>query len=240
MKGLFSIQGGKSFQRKKIVDNFPKEYSVYVEPFVGAGSVFFEKPKTPNEIINDKDADTIFVYRMLQKYPSPPRFTVSTTTKEEFLKYKKMTPKNEVEKLEKILVLFFHSWRGSRESYAPSRASMSIKDSYLFKHWNEYHNRLKGVKIYNKDWKEVVSPYLDNANALIYLDPPYETEDYDNVTKAANRTSYYGVINLNSLILTLQKAKCKFMLSFSNHPELKKRLKEFNVKSYKTQKTIKN
>lgn len=240
MKGLFSIQGGKSFQRKQIVSKFPKDYSVYIEPFVGAGSVFFEKPKTPNEIINDKDSYTIFVYKMIQKNPTAPTLKVDKVSKEQYLYWKKMTPKTDVEKLQKILVLMFFSWRGSRESYAASRLNLSIKNSYLMRHWSEYHERLKGVKIYNKDWKEVVQPYLKNPNAFIYLDPPYETDDSKDVTKAANTTSYYGRINLNSLILTLKDAKCKFMLSFSNNPELKKRMKEFNISTYSTNKTIKN
>ena len=44
--------GGKSLLADKIVDAIPK-HETYIEPFFGAGHVFFKKPKSKFEVIND-------------------------------------------------------------------------------------------------------------------------------------------------------------------------------------------
>ena len=96
MRPLFSLQGGKAFQGKMLVEKFPTECTTYIEPFVGAGGVFFEKEKHQNEIINDKDSDTIFVFKMIQKLPEAPKLTGELCdTKEKFIKWKNLSPKTE-------------------------------------------------------------------------------------------------------------------------------------------------
>ena len=236
MRPLFSLQGGKAFQGKMLVEKFPTECTTYIEPFVGAGGVFFEKEKHQTEIINDKDSDTIFVFKMIQKLPEAPKLTGELCdTKEKFIKWKNLSPKTEIERLNKILILQKCSWRGNRDTYAPSRVG-TINSTNFIKKWGKYHQRLKGVKIYNKDWKDIVQPYKNDSNAFIYLDPPYETTDSKNVTKASNDGNYYGKINLNELILFLNECKCKWMLSFSLNKELMKRMKGFNIKTYTTRK----
>ena len=42
MKTPFGRVGGKRFLSKYIISLFPDSYSTYVEPFFGAGSVFFK------------------------------------------------------------------------------------------------------------------------------------------------------------------------------------------------------
>jgi site-specific DNA-adenine methylase len=88
----------------------------------------------------------------------------------------------------------------------------------------------------NKDWKDIVQAYKNDSNAFIYLDPPYETTDSINITKASKDGEYYGKINLNELILFLNECKCKWMLSFTLNKELMKRMKGFNIKTYTTRK----
>ena len=59
----FSRCGGKSRSAKKIISYFPNDYTLYIEPFFGAGNIFFRLPedkKTNPMIINDLD-DDIFI-----------------------------------------------------------------------------------------------------------------------------------------------------------------------------------
>jgi UPF0755 protein len=55
----FGRCGGKSLLAPKIISLFPdvEDYNVYIEPFVGAGNVFFriEKEEGIKEVLNDKD-----------------------------------------------------------------------------------------------------------------------------------------------------------------------------------------
>jgi len=50
--------GGKSKVAKQIIAKMPP-HEVYVEPFAGAAHVFFQKPKAPKNILNDKNRELI-------------------------------------------------------------------------------------------------------------------------------------------------------------------------------------
>lgn len=238
MRPICTMPGGKAFQGEMLVERFPR-YSVYVEPFVGAGGVFFAKPKMGKEIISDKDPELIFVYRMLQRLPAPPKIQIDKVSREVFEKYKRMKPTSDIERLKKFLVLQQASWRGNRVTYAPARAEMySVKDSLFLRRWPQYHERLKGVTILNQDWKSVVKPHLNNPDAFIYLDPPYETGTSSDVTSASNEKSWYGIINIDELAEMLSKAKAKWMLSFSLNKELMKKMDKFTIRTYTTRKEL--
>ena len=69
----FGRTGGKSKLAEKIIGLFPEtsEYNTFVEPFVGAGNIFFRTIKDPRitEVINDKDIQVIRILRALKKDP---------------------------------------------------------------------------------------------------------------------------------------------------------------------------
>ena len=41
LKPIIKWSGGKSDEIKQFISYFPKDYSLYIEPFIGGGSVFF-------------------------------------------------------------------------------------------------------------------------------------------------------------------------------------------------------
>ena len=53
---MFSRVGGKSKIKNYIISKMPK-HKIYVEPFIGGGSVFFSKEPVNINIINDKDIE---------------------------------------------------------------------------------------------------------------------------------------------------------------------------------------
>lgn len=60
--------GNKSGIAKEILKYFP-EHKIYIEPFFGAGGMFFNKPKAKYNIVNDIDSDVfnLFMVVMNQK-----------------------------------------------------------------------------------------------------------------------------------------------------------------------------
>jgi len=52
---FFRCIGGKHWLAKLIVELIP-EHEIYVEPFVGAGHVFFAKERSKTEVLNDADS----------------------------------------------------------------------------------------------------------------------------------------------------------------------------------------
>ena len=51
-----------------IIGHFPKHHS-YVEPFFGSGAVFFNKPRSDIETVNDLDSDIVNLFDCIRKDP---------------------------------------------------------------------------------------------------------------------------------------------------------------------------
>jgi DNA adenine methylase len=60
--------GGKAYLARRIIALFPG-HRVYCEPFLGAGSVLLNKPKSPVELAGDLDAGLIGFWRNLRSRP---------------------------------------------------------------------------------------------------------------------------------------------------------------------------
>jgi DNA adenine methylase len=57
--------GRKQKLAKKIIQYFP-EHNIYIEPFFGAGGLFFNKPKTQYNFINDYNKDVYNLFMVLK------------------------------------------------------------------------------------------------------------------------------------------------------------------------------
>ncbi len=66
MKTPISYYGGKQQLASKIVSLFP-EHKIYCEPFIGGAAVFFAKPASHAEIINDINSEVTNFYEVLQR-----------------------------------------------------------------------------------------------------------------------------------------------------------------------------
>ncbi|MCP3943934.1 MAG: DNA adenine methylase, partial [Desulfobacteraceae bacterium] len=67
MKSPLAYIGGKSKLSKQIVSLIP-EHKIYCEVFSGGAWVFFRKPPSKVEVINDLDSDLISFYRVVQNH----------------------------------------------------------------------------------------------------------------------------------------------------------------------------
>ena len=56
--------GNKSKLAVKIQQYFPK-HKLYIEPFFGAGGMFFHKPKAKYNILNDLDSDVFNLFQVV-------------------------------------------------------------------------------------------------------------------------------------------------------------------------------
>jgi DNA adenine methylase len=64
----FRYAGGKFYARKLILEHIPK-HNIYIEPFVGGGSIFFAKNKVKHNQLNDIDCELINVYKIIKDEP---------------------------------------------------------------------------------------------------------------------------------------------------------------------------
>lgn len=212
----FSRMGGKTYLRKKLYSMFPTDFDIYVEPFFGAGRLFFTRPKPDCrrcEVINDLDKDIYNHFKDIQKVsvediekmnfrPSKKRF--------EALKQMK-PPTNPVDRLYRFLYLNWNSFGGKGSTYA-NKARYTKKAS-LIKKLPLIQERLKGVVLKNKDYKTILRDY-DSPSTFFYLDPPYYNVDVSAYT--------HKYIDFEELFDILKHLEGKFMLSINDDPYIRR------------------
>lgn len=182
-KSPMHYTGGKFYIADWIVSLMPK-HEIYVEPFFGAGWVFFTKPRAKVEVINDIDDRIYALFKVLsdeelfQKFVEKIWF-IGASEKLHYEMLERLKSR-ELDLVDKAVAFFYINhfslsgnlderfviWRVGNKALTYER----IKERLL-----AIHRRLKGVAVLNRDWKEVVEKY-DGENVLHYLDPPYVLE----------------------------------------------------------------
>jgi len=213
--------GGKKLLKKRIVDNiFPNGYEdmIYVEPFIGAGHVYFYKKPSVKEVINDLDTDVIDMFKGIKKFNGD---RISKTINGHYNKqdYKDIVSGHPVSPFGKFIQLLLR-YKLSFYSNGKTFGVESINSNY----GNSYNDRLKNTSIYNKDFKTLIKKY-DSGNTLFYLDPPYENSDklYKHDTQPI-KDVYEAVKNIKGL----------FIISYNDSKEAKELFKDYNIIKLKT------
>jgi len=219
--------GGKSRLAKTIISRIPK-HICYVEPFAGAAWVFFKKPPSKVEVLNDRDNNIVNVYRIIQHHP------------EEFLKQFKtlfisrtlfdLLKRHDDECLTDIhrAVKWFYILKvcfggravnpsfGTGTTHSRGLNLLDLEETIVQIHW-----RLARVTIENKPYQEVIAIY-DRPHTFFYLDPPYFG------IKAYRLNFEPG--DFEELASVLEGLRGKFLLSLNDHPEVRRLFAGFNIK----------
>lgn len=222
MKSFIGRQGGKSRIKNRIITAFPPKeaYDVYVEPFVGGGSVFLAQ-KTDKEIINDFDKDIYHIWSDIRKVsPDDVNKYNFRLTKTKFDKLLEANPTNPVERLYRNLYLSFNSFASLRKNINP----VPSKRNTFRKRFPEIKERLKDVTIENKDYYDILKKY-DSDKTLFYLDPPY----YGTANKSYSNQN----IDFADLAGRIADLKGYVVLSVNDDPDIRKLFKGFKIRKVK-------
>lgn len=205
-------------------------HTLYAEPFVGMGGVFFRRQAKPKaEVINDRSGDVVCLFRILQRhYPQfMDALKFQITSRREFERLSASDPLTltDLERAARFLYLQRLAFGGkvSGRSFGavydgPARFNLNRPAPML----EDVHARLAGVIIENLDWPEFITRY-DRAGTLFYMDPPYfGSEDY--YGKALFSRDQYEV-----MAEQLAGLKGRFILSINDTPEIRSTFKRFDM-----------
>lgn len=173
--------GGKWNIAPWIISHFP-EHENYVEPCSGACSVLLRKPRSTLETINDLDNQVITFFSVLRDKSDELIRKIALTPWARLEYESSLIPcEDEIEQARRFFISCWMSynggtgnnprlfgWRHTTDSRSRLPASFDIINHSLA----QITERLQGVQIENRDYKDVIRTY-DNDAALIYLDPPY-------------------------------------------------------------------
>lgn len=167
-----------------IVGHLPP-HTTYVEPFFGSGGVFFSKPPSKAEYINDLDGDVANLFRVMREQPERLAALVDLTpyAREEYELSMDEAVADPVERARRTLIRHWMSvggngggryvtgWRHSGAKAARSK-SCTFEWDRLPERILAHGKRLKAAHVDNRPALEVLGR-LNNPSVLAYVDPPY-------------------------------------------------------------------
>jgi DNA adenine methylase len=173
--------GGKSRLRKTILERIP-EHTCYVEPFFGAGWVYFGKDPSKVEVINDIDKELINMFRMI-KYHAPEIERVleyEFSGRDMFEEYKHCTVEylTEIQRAVRFLYLISQSFAGKGATYGYGTNKGPSPQIFYKGVLNDIKERLRNTYVENKSFEDIIKRY-DRPHSFFFCDPPYfETAGY--------------------------------------------------------------
>ncbi len=175
--------GSKWSLAQDIVNLFGTHYH-YVEPYFGSGAVFFSKPVSPHELINDMNSLVVNFFRVLRDQTDDFVFALEATpwSRDEYDQSHIQTG-DAVEDARRFVTRVWQAhasdlakktgWknRGSKQS----ARGMSVRWQRVPSELAAMAERLKDAEIENRPALEVMRRFA-TKDTLIYADPPYLME----------------------------------------------------------------
>ncbi|MDR3631546.1 MAG: DNA adenine methylase [Desulfocapsaceae bacterium] len=226
MKGVIPYFGGKSRLAKTIINKIP-EHTCYVEVFAGGASIFFAKPPSPAEVINDLDKDLATLYRAIKHHPEElyRQFKFSLVSRIEFEREKEVNPETltDIQRAARYLYLQKSAFGGhiTGQTFGTSttgkpRLNLLTLESSLEEAWR----RLAHVIIECKDFRDLI-PRYDRPHSFFFLDPPYwNIPGY--------KYDFTGQDFLDLRVI-LENMKGKFLMTLNDTPEIRDMFRGFSI-----------
>jgi len=231
MKTPITYYGGKQQLAKKILEIIPPHH-IYTEPFCGGAAVFFRKPVSKVEVLNDTNQELINFYKVIQREFTALESEIAITLhsrnqhRQARAVYSNPDLFSDVKRAWAIWVLANEGFAGMLDgSFGYCRTGKTTKsiinkrDSFSY----EYAIRLESVQLECTDAVRIINS-RDTSETFHYCDPPYYNSDcghYDGYSKD----------DFHNLLEVLSHIKGKFLLSSYPSPILDFYIKNNNWNS---------
>jgi DNA adenine methylase len=221
LQPIFCRVGNKTTLIDDILKVIP-QHTTYVEPFVGGASIFWNKSKAKQNVLNDLDSELINGYKALKKASINPKDYPVIDDKDVNVRLKKLNEfvnKNHTNPNSIVLSLMYNSCntfssKGIGKIYKGRSLQSKVNNIEFFV------KKLKqNVILTNQDYKSILKKY-DKPSTFFFLDPPYEK------SKGLYKKSYIDYVEMESI---LKKLKGKFLLTINDSPEIRKIFSGFNI-----------
>jgi len=210
--------GSKRRIKDVIKEHAPEEFDTYVEPFVGAGHIYFHLTSPSiKSYLNDKDEMVADGYRLLKSnipITDIERFkTMSPRDIQAFVAESHTKP---IDKLAKIL----YRQCGTYGALAKEKDKI-IRFRNLepkLRKIPKFSEFMKNTTVTNSDYKALLKH--DSPRTFFFFDPPYEQSK-----------SFYQnfIIDYEDMARQLNKLKGKFILTINDSPQIREIFKDFDI-----------
>ena len=220
-KPPFGYCGAKQRISRQIISALPP-HNCWVEAFCGSAALTLAKVPAPIEIINDQDDQIVNLFDQLRNNSEALFEAVALTpyARAEFERARS----NEIvidplEKARRFLVatmLTVNGTNGSTHSGFSFSTSYSREDvearvnrwKNMPKRLEKVVQRLRNIRVENRDARELLDFFVDRPATLMYLDPPYFVKRDHRYVIDANDEAFH-----EELLKKCLKARCMLLIS---------------------------
>lgn len=210
--------GNKSKIAGKLKNHFP-EHLIYVEPFFGAGGMFFNKQRAKHNIVNDLDSDVFNLFQvvMSQKKELEEAFYLMPLHSD-LLDYWKTNKETEpIRKALRFILMSNYTYLGKQDTLLVN-ARRNDKDVFYSKIDTTF-KLLENTKFTNYDFRKFFKsisftdidfgkPSGEREATFIYADPPYL-----NTVDTYSDSETWTEADCIDLFNCLEESKCKWAMS---------------------------
>lgn len=217
MRPVLKYPGSKWKLAQWIISNFPPNYKkmTYLEPYFGSGAVFFNKPRSSVETINDIDGNVINLFKVIRDNPEELARLIRFTpwSRLEYKQSYDLTDDLTDDLIENARRFLVRSWMaiGSKTSDITGWRNNIKGINGNLTQWNyglpeeiiNVSNRLltDGKGIVQIETKPAINVIIRHRkrNVIIYVDPPYPLQTRSNRIYANEMTDNNHIELLETL-----------------------------------------
>ena len=237
-KSLFPWVGGKARLLRELYDRWPANFDHYVEPFLGGGSVFFNRNFEGKTIeLADYQPDIVNAWVVVRDHPEDllQEFEkyVKLDSKEFFLKIRKklnLKIKRPIERAALFIYLTKRSYGSMMRISKKGKYCITFNTKKQLSKLIEsdvmaISSRLKGSSIKHQSFLEAKIE-IKKGRSFYYIDPPYYNT-YGDYTK--QDFGYHEQVRLRGICDRIHANGDLFMLSNSIHKRVESLYKKYNI-----------
>lgn len=220
-KAPFGYYGAKLRIAQQIIGKLPP-HNAWVEGFCGSAAITLAKSPVPIEVINDADDEIVNLFKQLRDHPKKLYKAVALTpySRTEYeIAHKKEKGLSPLERARQFLVATMmtvnavngpsYSGFSYSSSYARGNKEARVNRWYrLPERLEKVVERLRGIRVENRDACEIVRLFHNRPATLMYLDPPYFVKREYKYTIDVNNLEFHS-----RLLEICMQARCMILLS---------------------------
>ena len=231
LKPIVKWSGGKSDELKNIIPHVPKDYTTYLEPFVGGGALYFNLNPT-KAVINDVHKELVDFYQSIKNGHAEEIYEFMKEHPNEEEVYYKVRSYDNTEMLDNAKRFYYlrkTCYRGMLRYNKKGEFNIPYGRYKTYKYEEiknkDYEELLKRTEIFNKSFEYIFENY-NNSENFMFLDPPYDSEftDYGYCT--------FGKDEQRKLAKCFKETNIKCLMIIGKTPFIEELYKDYIVGEY--------